>query len=107
MLAETGLENTRGIVMGRGDGWVARALTAAGLALILCGCAMEGADRVEAPNESGTPQSPAANRITGTPNRSEAGLDWVEDYEAVSVSMVRGVAPAKAVDELTSGRARP
>jgi len=33
-------------------------------------------------------------------------LDWVEDYEAVCVSMVRGVAPAKAVEELTSGRAR-
>jgi len=93
--------------MGRGHGSVARALTVAGVAVILCGCATEGADRVEAPSAAVTPQSPAADRSAGTPNRSGAGLDWVEDYEAVCVSMVRGVAPAKAVEELTSGRARP
>jgi len=93
--------------MRRGHRAVTFGLATVAVALALGACAAEGSDRGQPPQDTVAPQaSTTAEGVHGTPDSSGAGLDWVEDYEAVCVSMVRGVAPAKAVEELTSGRAR-
>jgi uncharacterized protein DUF6461 len=95
----------------RGNAFAAVAATAvAALTITVAGCANAGAGRsigdgVVSRAAAGEPPEAAAHVTTATPDAG-GRMDWVEDYGAVCVSMVRGVAPAKAVEELTAGRAK-
>lgn len=86
---------------------------AAALAGVLAGCATrDKADAAPSPGKSvssrvSSAEPPvAAATDSGGPTDSGADLDWVEDYEAVCVSLVQGMSPEEAVAKLTAGRAR-
>ena len=76
--------------------------------VLLAGCGAHGSDppRGAAPTPA-TVISPTASPTRGTADRIRKPLAWVENDEAVCVSLVRGVSPKRAVRLLTRGDVQP
>jgi Family of unknown function (DUF6461) len=80
--------------------------------LLLAGCGAHGSDAPRggaAPTSGRQPSSivsPAATQTGGAARSTKRPLAWVENYQAVCVSLVRGVPPKRALRLLTGGDVR-
>lgn len=89
----------------------ALAVTVALASSLVAGCGFDGSDAAHIGAQPSRDSSPSIATPSATPTpvavRRRQGVAWVEDYEAVCVSLVRGVAPRRAVRLLTAGDAQP